>query len=326
MHCRSCGIAVLLAVGLASASGALGQDGYPVRPVRLIIPYPPGGGSDIIGRILAEKLSEQLGRQVIPDNRGGASTVIGAELAAKAPADGYTLFQATITTLAVVPNVKASLPYDYERDFVPVSMLARQPYVLVAHPSLPFSTVSQFLAYARANPGKLDFGSPGVGAGGHIAGELLKSMAGINLTHVPYKGSGPAIADVLGGHVALVMSTILGVQSFVGERKLRAIAVTTVRRSAVMPEVPTFAESGVPGYDASSWNGVLAPRRTPAAIVQRLNAEINTALRSPTVEKRLLAQGADPASGTPRDFDEHIRIERARFAKLLKAIGLKDIQ
>jgi tripartite-type tricarboxylate transporter receptor subunit TctC len=252
--------------------------------------------------------------------------VIGAELAAKAPADGYTLFQATITTLAVVPNIKPSLPYDYERDFTPISMLAKQPYVLVAHPSLPFGNVPQFIAYAKANPGKLDFGSPGVGAGGHIAGELLKSMAGINLTHVPYKGSGPAIMDILGGHVALVMSAILGVQSFVADRKLRALAVTTVKRSAVLPDVPTFAESGVPGYEASSWNCMLAPRKTPAALVQRLNAEINTALRSPAVEKRLIAQGADAASGTPQQLDEHVRAERARFAKLLKAIGLKDVQ
>ena len=315
--------ALILTSGLGS--GVCAQDGYPTKPIRLIIPYAPGGGSDIVGRIIAEKLSEQLGRQVIPDNRAGGSTVIGAGLAASAPADGYTLLIATVTTLAVIPNVKSGLPYDYERDFAPVSMLATQPYVLVVYPGLPISNVSQLITYSKANPGKLNYGSPGVGSGGHIAAELLKSMSGIDMTHIGYKGSGPAVADILGGHIGLVISTILGVQQFVSDRRLRAVAISTARRSAAMPEVPTFAESGVPGYQAGSWNSLVVPGKTSPAIVSRLNAEIATALRSPAVQKRLIAQGADPEPGTPGQLDDHIKAERARFAKLLKAIGLKEL-
>jgi tripartite-type tricarboxylate transporter receptor subunit TctC len=319
----ACVEVLFAAAGLALATGAFAQDAYPVRPVRLIVPYPTGGGSDIIGRIIAEKLSEQLGRQVIVDNRGGASTAIGAELAAKAPADGYTLLLATVTTLAVLPNIKSRLPYDYERDFTPISMLATQPYILVVHPSTAVTTVAQLVAHAKAYPGKVDFGSPGTGSSGHIAGELFKSMAGINMTHIAYKGSGPSIADLLGGHVFLVFSTVAPVKPLVNDRRLRALAVTTAKRAAVMPDVPTVAESGVKGYESNSWNSLLAPKGTPAAILKRLNSEVVAALRSPPVEKRLIAQGVDPEPGTPRQLDDYIKSERARMAKLLKAMDLQ---
>ena len=314
----------ILAAAMACATAALAQDAYPTRPVRLIVPYPTGGGADIIGRIVAERLSEQLGRQVIVDNRGGASTVIGAELAAKAPADGYTLLLATITTLAVVPNVKARLPYDYDRDFTPVAMLATQPYVLVAHPAAGFTTVPQLISHAKAHPGKINFGSPGVGSGGHIAGEMFKSMAGISMVHIAYKGSGPAIADLLGGHIFLALSTVSPVQALVNERRLRALAVTTAKRSAAMPEVPTVAESGVKDYESNSWNCLVAPKATPAGIVKRLNAEAIAALRAPAVEKRLVAQGVDPDPGSPRQLDDYVRSERARMGKLLKSMELRD--
>jgi tripartite-type tricarboxylate transporter receptor subunit TctC len=291
----------------------------------MIVPYPTGGGADVIGRIVAERLTEQLGRQVIVDNRGGASTVIGAELAAKAPPDGYTLLLATITTLAVVPNVKSRLPYDYERDFAPVGMLATQPYVLVAHPAAGFATLSQLISHAKTHPGKVNFGSPGVGSGGHIAGEMFKSLAGINLTHIAYKGSGPAIADLLGGHIALAFSTVSPVQALVNERRLRALAVTTSKRTAALPDVPTVAESGVKDYESNSWNCLVAPKATPGAIVKRLNTEVIAVLRAPAVEKRLVAQGVDPAPGSPRELDDYVRSERARMGKLLKSIELRDL-
>ena len=314
----------LAAATLLPAAG-LAQEAYPARPIRLIVPYPAGGGADIIGRIVAERLSAQLGRQVIVDNRGGASTVIGAELAAKAPADGYTLLLATITTLAVVPNVKSRLPYEYERDFAPVAMLATQPYVLVAHPAAGFTNVSQLISHAKSHPGKVNFGSPGVGSGGHIAGEMFKSMAGINLTHIAYKGSGPTIADLLGGHIVLAFSTISPVQALVNERRLRALAVTTAKRSGALPDVPTVAESGVKDYESNSWNCLVAPRATPGAIVKRLNAEVTALLRAPAVEKRLVAQGVDPDPGSPQQLDSYVRSERARMGKLLKTMELRDL-
>jgi tripartite-type tricarboxylate transporter receptor subunit TctC len=326
MWSRSATIAAFMLSGaVVPAAGSLAQDAWPARPIRMIVPYPTGGGADVIGRIVAERLTEQLGRQVIVDNRGGASTVIGAELAAKAPPDGYTLLLATITTLAVVPNVKSRLPYDYERDFAPVGMLATQPYVLVAHPAAGFATLSQLISHAKTHPGKVNFGSPGVGSGGHIAGEMFKSLAGINLTHIAYKGSGPAIADLLGGHIALAFSTVSPVQALVNERRLRALAVTTSKRTAALPDVPTVAESGVKDYESNSWNCLVAPKATPGAIVKRLNTEVIAVLRAPAVEKRLVAQGVDPAPGSPRELDDYVRSERARMGKLLKSIELRDL-
>jgi len=316
--------ALIAALATLACAGALAQGDYPAKPIRLIVPYPAGGGSDIMARNVAEKLSEQLGRQVIVDNRGGASTVIGTELATKAPADGYTLLQATVTTLAVVPNIRAKLPYDFTRDFTPISMLATQPYVLVAHPSLPVTTMQQLIAHAKANPGKLNFGSPSVGSGGHIAGELLKEMTGINITHIGYKGTGPAVTDVVGGQIPLVFATIPAVQNFIATGRLKALAVTTAKRSAALPSVPTIAESGVPGYETNSWTCLLAPKGTPAGIVKRLNAEVNKALQSPALEKRLVQLGFAPDPSTPEELTKYVKDQRTRYAKLLKSMDLKE--
>ena len=316
--------ALIAALATLPCAGALAQGDYPAKPIRLIVPYPAGGGSDIMARNVAEKLSEQLGRQVIVDNRGGASTVIGTELATKAPADGYTLLQATVTTLAVVPNVRAKLPYDFARDFTPISMLATQPYVLVAHPSLPVTTMQQLIAHAKANPGKLNFGSPSVGSGGHIAGELLKEMTGINITHIGYKGTGPAVTDVVGGQIPLVFATIPAVQNFIATGRLKALAVTTAKRSAALPGVPTVAESGVPGYETNSWTCLLAPKGTPAGIIKRLNAEVNKALQSPALEKRLVQLGFAPDPSTPQELAKYVNDQRARYAKLLKSMDLRE--
>jgi tripartite-type tricarboxylate transporter receptor subunit TctC len=313
-----------IAVAVCSAS-TFAQSPYPTKPIRLIVPYPPGGGSDVIGRVVAEALSPRLGQQLIVDNRAGASTAIGADLAAKSPADGYTLFLATVTTLAVVPNVRSKLSYDFKRDFAPVSMLAKQPYALITHPSIPVKSVRDVIAYVKANTGKVDYGSPGVASGGHIAGEMFKQMAGIDMTHITYKGSGPATSDLLGGHISFLFSTIPGIQGSVKAGKLRAIAVTTAKRSGALPDTPTIAESGVPGYEANSWNTMVVPKGTPAPIIARLNAELSAMLRAPEIRARLVPQGFDPEPSTPQELADYVAGEVVRYGKLLKSMGLRDM-
>jgi len=315
--------ALLLAGYCAAAQPAAAPDRYPSKPIRLIVPYPPGGPTDLIARAVNEPLAQRLGQQVVIDNRGGATTVIGAELAAHAPADGYTLLVATISTLAVNPALNKKLPYDPERDFSAVSMLAAQPYLLVTTVALPVTSVSQLIAYAKANPGKLSFASAGVGAGAHLAAELFKYMAKIDVVHVPYKGTGPAITDLIGGHVAYQFGGVSVLMPFVGSGKLRALALSTAKRSAIAPDIPTIAESGLAGYAMSSWNSLVAPRGTPRTIVERLNAETVAVLNQPEIRERLRLQGVDADPGTPAQLATHIKVERERFAKLIAAIGLK---
>ncbi|MGZ5258388.1 MAG: Bug family tripartite tricarboxylate transporter substrate binding protein [Vulcanimicrobiaceae bacterium] len=307
------------------AGWAFAQQTYPTKSIRLIVPYPPGGGADAMGRVLAEALSARFAQQVVVDNRGGASTTIGADLAAKSPADGYTLFLATVTTLAVVPNVRSKLPYDFERDFSPVSTLARQPYVLAAHPSVPATNVKQLVAYLNANRGKVNYGSPGVASGGHIAGEMFKQMAGVEMTHITYKGSGPAAADLLGGHIALMFTTIPAVYGGIKDGKLRAIAVTTAKRTPALPDTPTMAESGISGYETNSWSTMLVPKGTPAAIIARLNSEIAIVLRSSEALARLTPQGFDPEPSTPHYVTQYVKAEVVRYGKLLKAMGVTNL-
>lgn len=312
-----------IVAALLLAVPAFAQQGYPNRPVRLIVPYPPGGPTDLIGRVVADLLTRRLEQQVIVDNRGGAATVIGAEIAARAPTDGYTLLVATITTLAVTPALQKKLPYDPERDFAPISMLATQPYLLAVTNSLPAPSVKQLVAHAKANPGKLSFGSAGVGAGAHLAGEMLKHMAGISVVHVPYKGTGPAITDLISGQIAYMFGGISAIHPHVQAGRLRALAVSSARRSPSLPDMPTIAEGGVTGYGTNSWNSLVAPRGTPQAVVARLNADIIAALSQPEVRDRLRAQGIDTDPGTPAQLAAHIQSERARFDKLIKAIGLQ---
>lgn len=315
---KSAGLAVLLLM----SSVAWAQQAYPTRPVRLIVPYPPGGPTDIIGRTINDRLGKRLGQQVVVDNRAGAATVIGADIAAHSPADGYTLLLATITTLAVNPALKAKLPYHPERDFAPVSMLAAQPYLLVEHPGVPANSVSQLIAYAKTQPGKLSFASAGIGAGAHLAAELFKHMAQIDVVHIPYKGSSPAMTDVIGGRCAYMFAGISAAQPHTLSGKLRALAVSTAKRSAALPEIPTIAESGLPGYHMNTWNSLVVPRGTPAAIIQRLNNEVVGILNEPEVKERLKQQGIDPDPGTPAQLAAHIKSEVARFDSLIKAIGL----
>ncbi len=306
------------------ATPSFAQPVYPVKAVRVIVPYPPGGGNDIIARAVADELSKRTGQTFFIDNRAGASTIIGSEVAAKSAPDGYNVFVSSQTTLAIVPNLKRNVPYDPVRDFDPVSLLATQPYLLVVHPSLPVTNVRQLIALAKAQPGKLVFGSPSVGTGGHLSAELFKIATGVDMLHVPYKGGAQAAVEVIGGHVSLMFATFSSVHPFAISGKLRAIAVTAAKRAPALPQVPTIAESGVAGFETVQWIAMSAPRGTPKFAIDRLNAEITAGVKSPDLRERLAAQGYDPEASTPQQLADTIKVEYARFAKLIKAIGLKD--
>jgi tripartite-type tricarboxylate transporter receptor subunit TctC len=297
---------------------------YPAKTVRVIVPYPPGGGNDIIARAVVDELTRRTGQQFFVDNRPGASTIIGTELAAKSAPDGYTLFVSSQTTLAIVPNLKSKVPYDPVRDFEPVSLLATQPYLLVVHPSLPARTVVQLVALAKSQPGKIIYGSSGRGTGGHLSTELFKMMTHTEMLHVPYKGGAQAATDLLGGHVSVMFATMSSVYQQAMSGKLRAIAISSARRSPAAPKVPTVAESGVPGFETVQWIALSAPRGTARPVIERLNAELAAGIKSPELIERLTSQGYDPAVSTPRELGEYIKVELARFGKLIKAIGLKD--
>jgi tripartite-type tricarboxylate transporter receptor subunit TctC len=255
-----------------AAAAAFAQQPYPSRPIRIVVPYPPGGGNDIIGRIAADELTKRLGQQAVVDNRPGGSTVIGAEIVAKAPPDGHTLLVTSHTTFAFMPNLRSKLPYDAIGDFEPVSLLATQSFVLVSNPSLPVKTIKDVIAVARAKPGELTFASSGVGTGTHFSGEQLKVLAGIDIRHIPYRGGGPAINDMIGGQVSMGFGSVASTLPFVKQGKLRMIGITSAKRSAAVPDVPTIGET-IKGYEMTPWNAMFAPRGTPKAIVERLNRE-----------------------------------------------------
>ncbi len=312
----------LFVVGVA-AFAAHAQT-YPAKTVRVIVPYPPGGGNDIIGRAIADELSRRMGQQFFVDNRPGGSTIIGAEIAMKSPPDGYTLFVSSQTTLAIVPNLKAKVPYDPMRDFEPVSLLATQPYLVVTHPSLPVRNVAELAALARSRPGKIVYGSSGIGTGGHLSTELFKMMTNTDMVHIPYKGGAIAATDLVGGHVSVMFATMSSVYAQAMSGRIRAIAITSAKRSPAAPNVPTVAESGVPGYETVQWIALSAPRATPKPVIDRLNAEVGAAAKSPDLRERLSSQGYDPEVSTPGALGEYIKVEYARFGKLIRAINLKD--
>lgn len=315
----------VLAVLLAPVAGASAwAQAYPAKTVRVIVPYPPGGGNDIIARAVTDELTKRTGQQFFVDNRPGASTIIGAELAAKAPPDGYTLFVSSQTTLAIVPNLKSKVPYDPLRDFEPVSMLATQPYLLVVHPSLPARTVKELIALAKSRPGKIIYGSSGIGTGGHLSTELFKSMAQVDIVHVPYKGGAQAATDLMGGHVSLMFATMSSVYQQAMNGKLRAVAITSAKRSPAAPNVPTVAESGITGFETVQWIAMSAPRGTPKAVIDRLNTELVAGNNSPVLRERLSSQGYDPEVSTPQQLADYIKVEHARFGKLIRSIGMKD--
>jgi tripartite-type tricarboxylate transporter receptor subunit TctC len=308
--------AAALAASLA-ATAVLAQV-YPGKPIRLIVPFAAGGGNDNVARLVGKRLADSLGQPAVIDNRPGAGGVVGAELAAKSAPDGYTLFLGGVGSHAINPNLHAKLPYDPIKDFAPVSLLAQAPLVLVVHPSVPVHDVAEFIAYARAHPGRLNFASNGNGSSSQLAAVMFASMAGVDMVHVPYKGLAPALTDLLAGEVQLMFSSVVAILPHIKAGKLRAIAVTGAKRLASMPELPTIAESGLPGYEASSWYGILAPAGTPRDIVVKLNAELAKALEQPEVRNSLLAEGAEPAGGSPERFAAHIRAEMERLGKIIR--------
>ena len=302
-------------------SGAAAQTGYPAKPVRFIVPSAAGGGTDIIARALAQKLSESLGQQFVVDNRPGAGQMIGIEMAAKSPADGHTILMAA-STLAINPIMYKKVPYDPLRDFAPITQAASLANVLVVHPSLPVKSVGELIAYAKQRPGQLNFASAGIGTSPQMSIELFKSMAGIDMVHIPYKGTSPGVVDLLAGQVSVMAPNLLTALPHIKAGKLRALAVTSAKKSEALPEIPTIAESGLPGYDSTQWYGVLAPAGTSREIVVRLHDEIVRALRAPEVMQRLAADGAEPVGSSPEEFAAFIKSEIDKWAKVASAAGI----
>ncbi len=312
----------LAAVFAAISLGASAQT-FPTKPIRIVVPFPAGGTTDVLARAVAQKLTESLGQAAVVDNRPGAGGNIGAELVAKSPPDGYTLLMGTVGTHAINPSLYPKMPYDHVKDFAPVILVAGVPNVLVINPSLPVNSVQELIAYAKANPGKLNFASSGNGTSIHLSGELFKTMAGIQMTHVPYKGSAPALQDLVGGQVQLMFDNLPSSLALIKAGKLKALAVTSLTRAAALPDVPTVAESGLPGFEASSWFGLLAPAGTPPPIVVTLNADVAKWLATPEAREKLLAQGANAAGGSPADFARHIAAETAKWQKVVRESGAK---
>jgi len=306
----------------AWACGPATAQGFPAKTLRIIVGFPPGGATDVAARAVAQKLTESIGQQVIVDNRPGAASNIGAELAARAAPDGYTLFMGSVS-LAVNPSLYAKLAYDPLRDLAPVAHVANTPFMLVTHPSMPVKNVKELIAFAKARPGQVNFATAGAGSGAHLFVELFRSLAGIEMTSVHYKGAAPATTDVLAGQVPVLFDNILTLYPLVKAGRLRGLGVSTAQRSTLAPEVPTVAEAGVPGYDANAWFGLFVPAATSKDIVTRLNLEIIKSLQTPDMRERLRALGATPGSGTPEQFTVLFRDEVAKWAKVIKAAGVK---
>jgi tripartite-type tricarboxylate transporter receptor subunit TctC len=294
---------------------------YPARPVRLIIPLAAGGSMDTLARTVTPKLSESLGESIVIDNRGGGGGTIGAELAASAPPDGYTLLMVSATS--VIRPLLYSARYQMERDFAAISQVSAQPYLIIVHPSIPAKNLQELIAYARANPGKLNYASAGQGSIIQLGTELLGVRTGMRMTHVPFKGMGAAYPDLLAGNIQMALASIVSAQPYVRSGRMRAIAVTGPKRSKIAPDVPTVAESGVKGYAVTNWYGLLAPAKTPRPIIERLHKEVVAALDQPEVARRFAADGAEPVSSTPREFAAHIKAEGVTWAKVIKEAGIK---
>jgi tripartite-type tricarboxylate transporter receptor subunit TctC len=305
-----------------SAWIACAQAQWPERPVRLITPYAAGGSTDLVARLVGTRLTERLGQHFVVDNRTGAGTLIGTEIAARAAPDGHTLLMAT-PPFVVNPSLHAKVPYDPGRDFVAVSNVAGSSNMLVAHPSLEAASTQDLIAHLKANPGKYAYGSSGVGGAAHLAMALFTSMAGVEATHVPYKGGAPAVADLVAGRLAFMMANLTTAQPHVRAGRLRGLAVGTARRSVLFPDLPTIAESGVPGYEATNWNGIVAPARTPLAIVERLQGEIAAALKEPALADRMLKAGLEPIGDTPAAFARYLSGEAAKWGQLVKTARIQ---
>jgi tripartite-type tricarboxylate transporter receptor subunit TctC len=312
-------ITALHGIGIQTAGAAE----YPARPIRMIVPFPPGGGNDILARAVGQRLSPVIGQQVIIDNRGGAGGQLGAELAAKAEPDGYTIFLGSIGNLTFLPVLQPNLPYDPVRDFAPVTLLATSAFILVVNPAVPAKSVKELIALAKAKPGQLNYGSSGSGSSLHMTGELFKLAAGIDIMHIPYKGTSPALIDLLANQVQIMFSTMPSMVPHVKTGKLRALGVSGATRTDAVPDVPTVAEAGLPGFEVLNWQGIVVPKKTPDAIVQKLSRALLTTLKSPEMITALATQGLDAAGGTPEQFGALIKSEIDKYAKVAKQAKIR---
>ena len=314
---------VLALAGVIAAGSALAQN-YPSKPIRMIVGFPPGGGTDVMARLVTPKMTAAWGQQVVIDNRAGATGIIGTDLVAKAVPDGYTLLMGHVATNAIAWSLFAKLPFDPAKDFAPITRVSSVPHLLVVHPSVDVRTVKDLIALAKAKPGQLTFPSAGNGSTPHLAGEIFKTMTGVNLVHVPYKGTGQSLQDLLGGQVQVAFDTTAAVITYVKAGRLRPIAVTTAKRIASLPDVPTVAESGVPGYEVTTWYGLFAPAGTPAAVVRKIFAETARIVRLPDVKERLDSMGTEETTNTsPEEFAALVKSDIAKYAKVVKAAGLR---
>jgi len=309
---------ILLSVAAASV---LAQ-GYPDKPLKLVVPFPPGGPTDIVGRLVAQKLAEGIGQPVVVENRPGAGGTVGSTAVARAPADGYTLLYGS-TTLAIAPSLYRDLAYDPRTAFAPISLVSRGPIIAAVNAQLPAKTLKDFIALAKSSPGRINYGSAGSGTPPHLAAELFKTVAGVDLVHVPYKGGGPAVSDLAGGQVQVIFEGLPSLLPHIKSGKVRALAITGAKRDPALPEVPTFAEAGLPGYDANFWNGLVAPAGTPAEVIARLNSVLVQALATPEVHAALVRLGLEAAGTTPQQFGDFIAAEIDKWARVVKASGAK---
>ncbi len=321
MRLASVLVSAALSVSGAAFAQSASNTSYPTKPIRFVIPFPPGGPADIFGRTIGQQLSDRWNQQIVIDNRAGAGGNIGADIVAKAPADGYTVLMGFVGTHAINPSLYRSMPYDNVKDFEPVGLIATATIVLVTHPTVPAKSVKELIAAAKAKPGDLTFGSPGNGTPQHLAGELFNTMASVKTTHVPYKGAVPALQDLLGGRISFIFSSMPPALPHVKVGKINALAVTSPRRSPATPELPTVAESGLPGYEVINWYGLLMPAGTSKDIVAKLNGEVTRIMNLPEVKERLGVQGAEVMTSTPQQFASFIRSETAKWAKVVKFSG-----
>jgi tripartite-type tricarboxylate transporter receptor subunit TctC len=319
-RCAAAAVIALIAIAIGAPASA---QPAPSRPITLVVPFPPGGSATIIARIIADKLADALGQQIVVDNRGGAGGSIAARQVAKSAPDGSTILLAFTGTLAISPAIFPNVGYDPRKDFAAIGLVGMAPSVLAVHPELGVHSVDELIKVAKASPGRIQFGSPGIGTTNHLAGELFASMAEVKLAHIPYKGTGPAITDLLGGHIAMMFAPIPAAHGNVSAGLLRALGVTSLKRSSLLPDVPTVAEAGLPGFEVAQRSALLAPAGTPRAVIERLNKELNAVLATDEVRKRLALEGGEPIPGPPEAYAADIEREEARWSKLVTAIGLK---
>ena len=314
----------LLLICLCAAAGPVRAQTYPAKAVRLIVPFAAGGSTDIIGRVIAQKLNEMWGQPVLVDNRAGGSTVIGTEIVAKAPPDGHTLL-VTPAPFTIVPSLMQKLPYDPHKDFEPITLINTTPLVVVVHPGVPAKSIKELVALAKAKPGALNYGSSGSGGSNHLAGELFNAMAGVKMVHVPYKGNAPALTDLVGGHVDVVFNGLTSALPLIKSGKLRALGVTSLNRSAALPGSPTLDESGLKGFQAVAWNGLTAPARTPKAVIDKINADVMKVIRSPELVEKLKAEGSDPVGSSVEQYARFLREEIAKWNKVIKFANIRGL-